>query len=220
MKFKLLFSCFISILFFTGCEDKNKTNVHSNNEIQDVSSQKQLSEHDQKIIQKYNDSISMLMNEGQYSFKQKLTELLPEIKTIENTQERNLILMNIYLQLGDFEQAYLLNEQQLKKEVTSHRQSFKCMLMQQLKYDKDELKQCYQLAASELKKVIDQNPKEEKDLVILAQGEYYLYMFKAGHITYLKQFEFYQTQVKDEFLRDRLELMKEQMMLDQPFTQN
>ena len=156
----------------------NKEIQSQNNEVIENQSleNKQLSENDLKIIDKYNQVFTLVSEGEDDQFKQELERLLPEIVQIKNKKEREKNLMTSYLQLEMFEEAYELNQQRIIENPSL--ESFQCLLMKQLKRSKRDIEKCNQNVANhilmELSNSSDLNEEERATM----KGIYYLYMLK------------------------------------------
>ncbi|MCH4245168.1 hypothetical protein [Acinetobacter gerneri] len=180
----LLLSMFFCMLSLAACN--NSTDNLQSNVVKKVDHQtqkKQLSKHDQDIIEQYNQIMRSFGDEDNKVVLTKLKNLIPEVKQIENSSSRNMIIMDIYLRLEMYQEAYDLNENKLKNKPTILKLQYKCMLMDKLHKDVISIQTCNQNAANTIKTMLDTTSKEDK-MYPYAQWAYYISMYKAGHKEY------------------------------------
>ncbi|MFV5514564.1 hypothetical protein [Acinetobacter gerneri] len=180
----LLLSMFFCMLSLAACN--NSTDNLQSNVVKKVDHQtqkKQLSKHDQDIIEQYNQIMRSFADEDDKVVLTKLKNLIPEVKQIENSSSRNMIIMDIYLRLEMYQEAYDLNENELKNKPTILKLQYKCMLMDKLHKDVISIQTCNQNAANTIKTMLDTTSKEYK-MYPYAQWAYYISMYKAGHKEY------------------------------------
>lgn len=180
----LLLSMFFCMLSLAACN--NSTDNLQSNVVKKVDHQtqkKQLSKHDQDIIEQYNQIMRSFADEDDKVVLTKLKNLIPEVKQIENSSSRNMIIMDIYLRLEMYQEAYDLNENKLKNKPTILKLQYKCMLMDKLHKDVISIQTCNQNAANTIKTMLDTTSKEDK-MYPYAQWAYYISMYKAGHKEY------------------------------------
>lgn len=193
MLFMVSASCFIN----TSCTPDNSAHQKS---IQDRDPAQSITPADQKIIDKYNQTSELLRSGKSDEFYKTLEKLLPEITQIQNKNEREKIQMNIYLLLNMNNEAYRLNESQLKENPTPARLSFRCHLMTLLNKDKNTLKQCYITSASAMKKALENLPKNDA-LYSYAEFAYFLEMYRAGNPEYKDKMKQSIDQMTDESIK-------------------
>ncbi|QHH99413.1 hypothetical protein [Acinetobacter dispersus] len=144
---------------------------------------KKLNAKDQEIVNEYNQATDLITTGDVTGFHNQIKALIPQIKTISDDKQRNLILMNVYTQLEMNQDAFDLNEKLLKKNPSSDKQEFQCFLLKQLN-KKEDLPTCYETAAGLLKKELS-HPEAKKDPDYpYSQWSYYFYMYQAGHTEY------------------------------------
>lgn len=205
----LLPSMFFCMLSLAACN--NSSNNLQTNVVEKVDHQtqkKQLSKHDQDIIEQYNQIMRSFGDEDDKVVLTKLRNLIPEVKQIENSSKRNMIIMDIYLRLEMYQEAYDLNENELKDKPTILKLQYKCMLMDKLHKDVISIQTCNQNAANKIKTMLDTTSKEDK-IYPYAQWAYYLTMYKVGHKEYditMKKFIESQT---DEIMKHNFESLYE-----------
>ncbi|EHU2649441.1 hypothetical protein [Acinetobacter baumannii] len=207
MKHQLALLIILSSLLATGCS-KASESTNAETEASTVQSQKaskKFSPEDQKIIDKYNKELEYLTLEEDEKFHARMKNLIPEINKISDKAEREKNLMNIYLVVGMNEEAYALNEKQLKEKPNdTARLTFRCQLLTLQKKESTLINKCYDNVADVLKVELDKpENKRDPDYKI---GEFsYLYAkYKAGHPEYKEKMQEYIAETKDEKLKATL----------------
>ncbi|ATZ67862.1 hypothetical protein [Acinetobacter haemolyticus] len=198
MKKSILTFTILIPLFATGCGNASNPQNANENATQEERTSNNLTADDLKIINKYNGYLESSLSEN---FPSLMEEILPEIGNISNKYEREKIQMNIYLVLNRYEDAYRLNEKQLAESPTSAtRLTFKCQLLALLNKDKNQIVECHDNAAKQIKVELDKMSKSDPARV---EGEfaYYLEMYKAGHLEYKNKMQKLISTLKDESLK-------------------
>lgn len=138
---------------------------------------------DQAIINEYNQATNLITTGDVDGFQKQIKALIPKIKSISDEQQRNMILMNVYNQLDMTQEAFDLNEQLLKKSPSHDKQEFKCFLLNRLD-KKEELPQCYEVAAKLIKNELDKPEIKNSSEYPYSEWSYYFFMYQAGHNEY------------------------------------
>ncbi|ENU92121.1 hypothetical protein F971_02008 [Acinetobacter vivianii] len=184
MKKYLVLFIISTVFLASGCSNASDSATNSENVAQEQKAPKQFSPEDQKIIDKYNAYFGANRAVDDHLFQKQMKEILPEIGKISDKHEREKLQMNIYLSLEKYEDAYALNESQLAENPNSiTRLIFKCHLLSQLGKGKDQVSQCHNTAAKQIKIELDKTDKSSPDYA-QAEFTYYAQMYKAGHVEY------------------------------------
>jgi len=166
---------------------------------------KALSVEDQKIIDKHNEYVQKYSMEDKEIFQKHMREILPDVDKITDKRKRELLQMNIYMILNDYEKAHALNDKQLaEKPNDTARLTFRCQLLTLQKKESTLINKCYDNVADVLKVELDKpENKSDPDYKI---GEFsYLYAkYKAGHPEYKEKMQDYIADTKDEKLKASL----------------
>ncbi|WP_098728665.1 hypothetical protein [Acinetobacter baumannii] len=166
---------------------------------------KTLSAEDQKIIDKHNEYIQKYSMEDKEIFQKHMREILPDVDKITDKRKRELLQMNIYMILNDYEKAHALNDKQLvEKPNDTARLTFRCQLFTAQGKEVTLVNKCYDHVAEVLKVELDKpENKTDPDYKI---GEFsYLYAkYKAGHPEYKEKMQEYIAKTKDEKLKATL----------------
>ncbi|MDS7935686.1 hypothetical protein RMB03_17305 [Acinetobacter sp. V91_7] len=174
---------------------------------------KTLSAEDQKIIDKHNEYIQKYSMEDKEIFQKHMREILPNVDKITDKRKRELLQMNIYMILNDYEKAHALNDKQLaEKPNDTARLTFRCQLFTMQGKEATLVNKCYDHVAEVLKVELDKpENKIDPDYKI---GEFsYLYAkYKAGHPEYKEKMQEYIAETKDEKLKATLTSLYEAEM--------
>ncbi|WP_445405028.1 hypothetical protein [Acinetobacter vivianii] len=193
----------ISVLGVTACS--KASNEHTANvEDSSQSIKTELSASDKKILDKYESLTTEVITSGDDTkIKEALAPLIPEIKQVTAKKQRELALMNIYMLLGMYKEAYELNEQQIKEKPLPQRIMFRCTLLEKLNEAKVKIQQCHeasaQLIQTELAKPADKSDPQYKDVEFVYLTE----MYKAGHTDYKAKLQAFINDTKDPKAKDR-----------------
>ncbi|MDC4364596.1 hypothetical protein NQ654_18140, partial [Acinetobacter baumannii] len=164
-----------------------------------------LSAEDKKIIDKHNEYIQKYSMEDKEIFQKHMREILPDVDKITDKRKRELLQMNIYMILNDYERAHALNDKQLaEKPNDTARLTFRCQLFTMQGIEATVVNKCYDHVAEVLKVELDKSEnKSDPDYKI---GEFsYLYAkYKAGHIEYKEKMQEYIAETKDRKLKATL----------------
>lgn len=189
---KIIISLCLLYLFslnLSACE-------HKNNNLTVVEGQ-ELSSTDKALIEEYNMFFDYLRNGDEKKFHESLKKFLGKVELIQNSDERNNILMNIYMQLGMNKEAYELNEKLIIKKPMVSRFIFRCQLMDLLKHDEKTVQRCHAIAGSEIFKVLDKtSPTFEYD-----ELAYFIEMYKGGYHEYHNKIKTSIEALKDEDMK-------------------
>ncbi|OTG65053.1 hypothetical protein [Acinetobacter silvestris] len=177
----LILPFIIAVAPLTACNSSENISIPDSS----IHSKEVLSPESLKIINEYNSIIQNAHNfENDDVTKSKLKSILPQLNKINSAKERNSILLNTYLRLEEFDQAYNLTEKILATEKKPNMQNFQCLLMETLNKDKPQIKKCYELASAlykiDVEKLKSNNPKYTFTL-----WNYYSNMYQAGHEEYI-----------------------------------
>ncbi|HGL4508345.1 hypothetical protein OHV61_16760 [Acinetobacter baumannii] len=197
-KFLTLFIIYSS--FLGGCSNASDSAKQS-----EITSPKPLSAEDKKIIDKHNEYIQKYSMEDKEIFQKHMREILPDVDKITDKRKRELLQMNIYMILNDYEKAHALNDKQLaEKPNDTARLTFRCQLFTMQGIEATVVNKCYDHVAEVLKVELDKSEnKSDPDYKI---GEFsYLYAkYKAGHIEYKEKMQEYIAETKDRKLKATL----------------
>lgn len=110
----------IGSALLSGCS--NASDNTKNSEVKtETPAPKALSAEDQKIINKHNEYVQKYSMEDKEVFQKHMREILPEVDKITDKRKRELLQMNIYMILNDYDKAHALNDKQLvEKPMTQH----------------------------------------------------------------------------------------------------
>ncbi|WP_445116663.1 hypothetical protein [Acinetobacter sp. WZC-1] len=126
LKKRVLKLCLLSIVISGGFACGYEKNNFENKLASDLEKKSKLSASDRKSIEEYNQISEHLKNGDEIKFHQELRLFLPKALKIQNNQERNNILMNIYMQTEQYGEAYKLNELQIEQNPTANKIAFRC----------------------------------------------------------------------------------------------
>lgn len=172
-------------------------NIKENNKIEVESNEvDKLSLDDRRLIDEYNGISDSLINDSS-KFKQQLILFLPKAFKIKNRNERNNILMNIYTQTEQYEEAYKLNETLIKENPTTANIAFRCQILELLDKDLNIKKQCYETSAKSIKKELS-SISERDPMYNYAEFVYFLEMYRAGHVEYKEKMKTALSLIEDE----------------------
>ena len=101
----IFFSIFI-LVSLPACSNANEEEKKS------VKSEEKviLSSEDRALISEYNNISTYLINGDEQKFREELNLFLPRAHQIKNENERNNIIMNIYMQTKKYNEAYDFNQ--------------------------------------------------------------------------------------------------------------
>lgn len=166
---------------------------------------KTVSAEDQKIIDKY-ESYFKYYREGNFEeFQNKIKEILPEVSTISDKKKREFMQMNIYMTLQNYNDAYALNEKQLKEKPNdTARLTFRCQLLTLQKKEATLINKCYDNLADVLKVELDKPENKSNPDYKIGEFSYLFAKYKAGHTEYKQKMQEYIAETKDEKLKASL----------------
>ena len=192
-----MFFIFIGTAF--ACSFKNKEENYTESEAKIVESEI-LSLADRKTIDEYNQIITTYIMDDENKFHEKLKLFTPKALQIQNKNEKNNILMNIYMQTKQYNNAYKLNELLINKKETANRVAFRCQLLELLDKDKSTKKECYEISAKLMKENLNKIQKNDP-MYSYSEFLYFLEMYKAGHKEYREKMETALSLIKDQSLK-------------------
>lgn len=193
-KYLILTILFSTVFTITGCS--NAQDIPKKNEV--VEEQK-ISLSDDIIIQKYRTLMNDIDIHNPKS-KEKLKNILLDVKKIQAQNEREKIEMNIYLSLEMYQEAYELNKKQLNERPTQAKLFKHCELMQILKYPQNDLRSCQSKVAEGIRNELKTIPKDDPAYPYAKWG-YLLAMYKSGHGEYKEQMEKFINSTTDETMK-------------------
>lgn len=194
--FNNIFKLFIFGLFAFSVPACSKDIVHDAESMPVTDNN--LSAVDLNIINEYNEISNKYINEK--IFKQDLKDFFPKALAIENDDARDNIVMNIYVQTGELESAYILNEQLIKRTASFSKQIYGCQLLELQRQNKNTIQNCYG-ALTELAKENFSKADKSDPLYIHAEWSYLELMYKAGHVEYKKKMEDFIDATNDEVMK-------------------
>lgn len=164
-----------------------------------------LSLEDKHFVDEYNKISEYLVNGNEQEFRKQLKLFLPKAIQIKNDQQRNNILMNIYLQNEQYQQAYDLNEKLLaQKPKALNREIFRCQLYEMMKKIPVQISNCYENSAqkvkNELTKISESDPQ-----YLEGKFTYNLLLYRAGHHEYKQKMQELIKLIPDETVRSRFQ---------------
>ena len=180
----IFFSIFI-LVSLPACSNANEEEKKS------VKSEEKviLSSEDRALISEYNNISTYLINGDEQKFREELNLFLPRAHQIKNENERNNIIMNIYMQTKKYNEAYDFNQLLMKKNPENlSRNTFQCQLLEIMDKEKLVINSCYEKLAQKIKKTLEQMDKSDP-LYLENNFTYYAMSYKSGHQQYKKEME-------------------------------
>ena len=148
-----------------------------------------LSSEDRALISEYNNISTYLINGDEQKFREELNLFLPRAHQIKNENERNNIIMNIYMQTKKYNEAYDFNQLLMKNNPENlSRNTFQCQLLEIMDKEKLVINSCYEKLAQKIKKTLEQMDKSDP-LYLENNFTYYAMSYKSGHQQYKKEME-------------------------------
>lgn len=194
----------IGSALLSGCS--NASDSTKQTEVKtETSAPKVLSAEDQKIIDKHNEYVQKYSMEDKEVFQKHMRDILPEVDKITDKRKRELLQMNIYMILNDYDKAHALNDKQLaEKPNDTARLTFRCQLFTMQGKEATSINKCYDYVAEVLK--VELNKPENKKDPNYKQGEfsYLLAKYKAGHPEYKEKMKRFIDSTNDETLKASL----------------
>ncbi|NUF12957.1 hypothetical protein [Acinetobacter oleivorans] len=171
----------------------------------ETSAPKALSAEDQKIIDKHNEYVQKYSMEDKEVFQKHMREILPEVDKITDKRKRELLQMNIYMILNDYDKAHALNDKQLaEKPNDTARLTFRCQLLTLQKKESTLINQCYENVADVLKVELDKPENKANPDYKIGEFSYLYAKYKAGHTEYKQKMQEYIAATKDEKIKASL----------------
>ncbi|MCG6036333.1 hypothetical protein MER72_02920 [Acinetobacter baumannii] len=171
----------------------------------EMSATKALSAEDQKIIDKHNEYVQKYSMEDKEVFQKHMREILPEVDKITDKHKRELLQMNIYMILNDYDKAHALNDKQLaEKPNDTARLTFRCQLLTLQKKESTLINQCYENVADVLKVELDKPENKANPDYKIGEFSYLYAKYKAGHTEYKQKMQEYIAATKDEKIKASL----------------
>jgi len=171
----------------------------------ETSAPKALSAEDQKIIDKHNEYVQKYSMEDKEVFQKHMREILPEVDKITDKRKRELLQMNIYMILNDYDKAHALNNKQLaEKPNDTARLTFRCQLLTLQKKESTLINQCYENVADVLKVELDKPENKANPDYKIGEFSYLYAKYKAGHTEYKQKMQEYIAATKDEKIKASL----------------
>jgi len=171
----------------------------------EMSAPKALSAEDQKIIDKHNEYVQKYSMEDKEVFQKHMREILPEVDKITDKRKRELLQMNIYMILNDYDKAHALNDKQLaEKPNDTARLTFRCQLLTLQKKESTLIYQCYENVADVLKVELDKPENKANPDYKIGEFSYLYAKYKAGHTEYKQKMQEYIAATKDEKIKASL----------------
>ena len=180
----IFFSIFI-LVSLPACSNANEEEKKS------VKSEEKviLSSEDRALISEYNNISTYLINGDEHKFREELNLFLPRAHQIKNENERNNIIMNIYMQTKKYNEAYDFNQLLMKNNPENlSRNTFQCQLLEIMDKEKLVINSCYEKLAQKIKKTLEQMDKSDP-LYLENNFTYYAMSYKSGHQQYKKEME-------------------------------
>lgn len=194
----------IGSALLSGCSNASdstkKTEVKT-----ETSAPKALAAEDQKIIDKHNEYVQKYSLEDSEVFQKRMREILPEVDKISDKRKRELLQMNIYMILNEYDKAYALNEKQLEdKPNDTARLTFKCQLLTLQKKETTLINKCFDTVAEALKVELDKPENKANPNYKQAEFSYLLAKYKGGHSEYKEKMHKFIEGTNDEALKASL----------------
>lgn len=197
-KYLTLFIVYSS--FLGGCSNASDSKKQS-----EITAPKPISAEDQKIIDKHNEYIEKYSMEDRDIFQKHMREILPEVDKITDKRKRELLQMNIYMILNDYDNAHALNDKQLAdKPNDTARLTFRCQLLTLQKKESTLINKCFDTAAEALKVELDKPENKKDPNYKLGEFSYLLTKYKGGHPEYKVKMQKFIENTKDEKLKASL----------------
>lgn len=163
---------------------------------------KALSAEDQKIIDKHNEYVQKYSMEDSEIFQKRMRGILPEVDKITDKRKRELLQMNIYMILNEYDNAYALNEKQLAdKPNDTARLTFRCQLLVLQGKETTSINKCYDHLAEVLKVELNKPENKKDPNYKQAEFSYLLVKYKAGHLEYKEKMKKFIDSTNDEVLK-------------------
>lgn len=176
----LIFIIFLSFLSI-GCSnaDERRSETLNNNVKHELNSQ------DLDIVKQSNKILEKFLIEGSDESKIELKEFIPQALKIENSKERNAVLMNIYTQTKMYPEALALtNSMLIENPDNAGTQKFKCILLKSLHESEKNIKSCYLKEAFLIRtQLVEISPRDP--LYPYIEWAYYVAMYHAGNKEYM-----------------------------------
>lgn len=197
-KYLTLFIVYSS--FLGGCSNASDSKKQS-----EITAPKPISAEDQKIIDKHNEYVEKYSMEDRDIFQKHMREILPEVDKITDKRKRELLQMNIYMILNDYDNAHALNDKQLAdKPNDTARLTFRCQLLTLQKKESTLINKCFDTAAEALKVELDKPENKKDPNYKLGEFSYLLTKYKGGHPEYKVKMQKFIENTKDEKLKASL----------------
>ena len=180
-----IFFFFFILVSLPACSNANEEEKKS------VKSEEKviLSSEDRALISEYNNISTYLINGDEQKFREELNLFLPRAHQIKNENERNNIIMNIYMQTKKYNEAYDFNQLLMKNNPENlSRNTFQCQLLEIMDKEKLVINSCYEKLAQKIKKTLEQMDKSDP-LYLENNFTYYAMSYKSGHQQYKKEME-------------------------------
>jgi len=197
----------ISVFGVTACSKasnsaKDSTKTPQENMVQKVSAE------DQKIIDKHNEYVEKYSMADIKVLQKHMREILPEVDKITDKRKRELLQMNIYMILNDYDKAHTLNDKQLTdRQNDTARLTFRCQLLTLQKKEATLINKCYDNVAGVLKVELDKPENKTDPNYKLGEFSYLFAKYKGGHPEYKQKMQRYIADTKDEKLKASLKRM-------------
>lgn len=195
----------IGSALLSGCS--NASDNTKNSEVKtETPAPKALSAEDQKIINKHNEYVQKYSMEDKDVFQKHMREILPEVDKITDKRKRELLQMNIYMILNDYDKAHALNDKQLvEKPNDTARLTFRCQLLALQGKDVTSINRCYDYVAEVLKVELNKPENKKDPNYKQAEFSYLLVKYKAGHLEYKEKMRKFIDSTNDEALKASLQ---------------
>ncbi|WP_151768435.1 hypothetical protein [Acinetobacter oleivorans] len=204
MKNILLLSIICTAAFTSACSNATDSAKDVKKEPQEKVIKK-VSAEDQKIIDKHNEYVQKYSMEDKEVFQKHMREILPEVDKITDKRKRELLQMNIYMILNDYDKAHALNDKQLaEKPNDTARLTFRCQLLTLQKKESTLINQCYENVADVLKVELDKPENKANPDYKIGEFSYLYAKYKAGHTEYKQKMQEYIAATKDEKIKASL----------------
>ncbi|HHY2118713.1 hypothetical protein VXR69_15925 [Acinetobacter baumannii] len=192
----------IGSALLSGCS--NASDSTKNLEVKtETPAPKALSAEDQKIINKHNEYVQKYSMEDKEVFQKHMREILPEVDKITDKRKRELLQMNIYMILNDYDKAHALNDKQLlEKPNDTARLTFRCQLLSLQGKETTSINRCYDYVAEVLKLELNKPENKKDPNYKQAEFSYLLVKYKAGHLEYKEKMQKFIADTQDEKLKN------------------
>lgn len=157
---QIIFPLLLSILPLSACGNSSQTAPPAQSSA--TRADAELSPESKEIINEYNQILiqSQSVLDPQKT-NQKLKKILPKISKINSENERNNLLLNINIRLGNYEEALAITNRILEKKETTNMKNFQCLLIEVLNKPKKDIEDCYLYNANLYKKQLDKMPQND-----------------------------------------------------------